>query len=231
MSRPTIVPLRIALRCLLAGAITVGCRGDDEAPDAEATDSAAIDSMRIGPVDSAESAFLTWWMPRARRVALHLAGEDTAAPVATLSRYALAGGDTLARANGVVVLDLVRQNATLPDSPGTFQVYAFPEWEQQLRLWVPEDSEHCATQQAALVLGDAAPARFPLNPLCPAANVPYDIDGVGLRVYYPRADGSPWIEVTYEGQPCAPIYLFRWFADREAVELVHAVTSCDEVPR
>ncbi len=219
------------LSLLLACVVTFACRGDDETPAAEARDSTAMESARGGAVDSVESTFLAWWLPHARRVALRETADETPVPVATLTRYALAGGDTLQRGNGVVVLDLVRQNAALPNTVGTFQVYAFPEWEQQLRLWVPEDREHCVQQQAALVLGDGAPARFQLNPLCQAANVPYDIDGVAMRVYYPRADGPPWIEVTYEGQPCAPIYLFRWFADREAVELVHGIPTCSEVPR
>jgi hypothetical protein len=215
---------------LLLLAAAWACR-DRREPAPEPVDSTALNPERVGPVDSAESGFLQWWLPHARRTALRLAEPENAPPVATRARYALAGADTLAGGDTLLILDLIRQNATLPDSPGTFQVYAFPESEQQLRIWVPEDGPDCVQQQGALVLGDGPPRHFPLNPNCPAANLAYDIDGVAITTYYPHAAGPPWIEFSYNVQPCAPLYLFRWFADREAVELVHAIPTCSELPR
>ena len=220
-----------ALTVALA-ALQIGCRGDRQAADDLPADTAATDSALLGAADTHELEFLRWWAGHARRAALHLPEADPPAPVQSVARYALAGADTAAGGESQVgILDVVRQNATLADSPGTFTVFAFPEWERQLRLWVPEDGEHCVRQQAALIIGSGEPARFDVNPLCQAANVQYDLNGVAITAYYPLAEGQPWIEFALNATPCSPVYLFRWSADKEAMELVHALRTCADVSR
>jgi hypothetical protein len=224
-------PRHAAVLTLTIAALNAGCRADRRASDTAPPDSSVSDSAMLGAADSSEVTFLRWWVGHARRVALHLREEDPPAPVDSRAEYALAGADTAAGDGGVAILDLVRQGATLPDIPGTFSVFAFPEWERQVRLWVPENGDHCVQQQAALVIGGGDPARFELNPLCQAANVPYDLDGVAIRAYYPTADAQPWIEFSYDATPCSPVYLFRWATDREAMELVHALRDCSDAAR
>jgi hypothetical protein len=209
----------------------LGCQRDNaNQPGAAIVDTTNIDSGLRGTAGSTEDPFLQWWRQHARRVALGLREPESAAPVNDLARYALAGADTtvVGAPETVEILDLERQNATLPNTKGAYQVYAFPDWERQLKLWVPEDSKECARQMAALVIGGGEPTFFPLNPLCQAANVPYDVDGIAITAYYPRADGAPWIEFVYNTTPCATLHLFRWASDRERLEPVRAVRSCEE---
>ncbi len=223
--------LASALPLLLLAGLAQGCRGDRNGRATEAGDTTAADTSRLGATDSVEIAFVQWWREHANRTVLRLAQEDPQAPVSNILVFKLAGGDTVAADTEMQILDLVRQNATLPNVPGTFQVYEFPEWERELHLWVPEDSPQCAQQQAALVMGGGEPTRFDLNPLCQSANVPYDIDGISITAYFPHPEGAAWIEFAYDVTPCSQLQLFRWSPELESLQLVQTIRECPQVPR
>ena len=150
---------------LLLAAAALACRGDRSRSADELADSTAADTASLGATDSVEIGFVRWWRAHANNLALRQNLPESAPPVSNRIVFKLAGGDTVANADGQVqILDLVRQNATLPNVPGTFRVYEFPEWERQLHLWVPEDGPQCAQHQAALTMGGGEPTRLDLKP-------------------------------------------------------------------
>src|SRR5262245_39763475 len=131
---------------LLVALSTLGCQRDDANQLRSAiVDTTAVESPARGTASASEDPFLQWWRQHARKVALGLREPEPTAPIHDLARYALAGADTtvVGAPETVEILDLERQNATLPKVKGTYQVYAFPDWERQLKLWVPEVSKDC----------------------------------------------------------------------------------------
>jgi len=220
---PTSLPF-----CILTAAV-LGCRGDRDQSAGELADSATTDTTSLGATDSVEIAFVRWWRAHANNVALRQNQPEAQPQISNRIIFKLAGADTLATGDTEVqILDLVRQNATLPNAPGTFRVFEFPEWERQLRLWVPEDGPDCAQQQAALTIGGGEPTRLDLNPFCQSANLPYDVDGVAITAYFPHPEGAAWIEFAYDVSPCAPVQLFRWSPVLENVQLVQTIQECPQ---